>query len=500
MEKISQYIHEQLQKHGINKNFQIEIEENWKIKQLPIDMPLIAAYNSFLMGNTNKFPIFQSILKNSYLYDISFKINSDIEKVEKELKKALKDRIEYIYTEENENNNFIGIKLNENAFNSVKNLNIPSYLVPYHLIKSCDSCKTAKFNEKLFEYKTIPGVSKKFAEFIEHLKSCNLPLSIVDYDLLFENTGVTPFYDAYVYLEESSQWPNEIEAINCAKTAFYCQLYTKSSYSVFIDKKFVVFKYKNIYFKVKILIKRDFSVKYKIKTELISTVKKQGELLHRKSRIAKTILAKLGFYPILIDDFLVDCICLIIGKDTVGDAKFIEEFLNFSFDLDNKRFLLDSLKLEQFAIKEMKKDIKQFKVCFKDITYNCILPKQPVIDNLKRIFKKITEADNDIFDENNMLITNSLLEPDISEYDIILSKEFFDDFRKIENGKAYEFLLGTPSIEDFLSKFGSPNIFFYYSPLNEMLMIKCSDLSNIDLFINSLVTQTSFSYIKINYQ
>ena len=53
-------------------------------------MPANAAYVTFLMKYSEHYPVLDAVLKNTYLYDITFTINGNISEIESELKRDAK--------------------------------------------------------------------------------------------------------------------------------------------------------------------------------------------------------------------------------------------------------------------------------------------------------------------------------------------------------------------------------------------------------------------------
>lgn len=496
MEGIAEYIGKSLKSVGIGKSYVQSINKMAERGIISERMPLKTARTTFLLHMGKESPMFLNILKTKYVFDLTCTIDSGgcdmIERLQN-------GRFEYVHVETCSSGLFVGVKFRENVYDRLKNTDVPDYLIPYRLLTLKTGLKITdfRFHQVIFSFRERGPVQQIYAEFIEHLKSLSLPLSIVSDDLLHESTNILLLYDCYVYLEESGQWPKDLDAIDCAKTAFYCQLYSKSKYRVMIDKKYCVFKYKEIYFKVKILIKRDFNVRHRVLMGLHSTMKAKNSHFHRKVRMIKDILGRLGFYPLVFDDFLVDCIALIVGESVVGDARCIENFMNFDFGLAKSSLDLRTMKYVSDPAGDGSS--RGLKVLWGDATYILPAPDAEFIEELKLKLDSVRQIDFGIFNEDFTPAGDALIQPNFGDYSFVLSNTCVDSsFKEIIGSMGGSFDLGTPEYKDFVGFRHSKESKSYYLPSDNVLMVKVGESFDADLLANIFISETSFGYIKFN--
>lgn len=558
------FITNKIKKQGLSTDYSPSIQHLIDKKVITSDMSPASAYTTFILHQSKTQPVFLAILKHRYLFDISltihprdildafstnniplgcniksffayYKLNSDTENkkdtvcdkeekgteeeclgnedqklftvVQNTLMDIFIDRNEYIIVEKRSDDFFIGIKLNNKGFEPVKNEEIPAPLIPYFLLAKCFKNLTKlKFNEKLFFWKETGDVHQSIAEFMVHMKSLYLPLSISAHETMHASTNILPIYDIFIYMNASNKWPEDAEAVECVKTVMYCQYFLKSKYRRFLNKDYVVFKYNDYYFKIHVLGDKNKNIRYKIKTNLESIIADKGELLSRKIRIIKRMLGCLGFYPLIFDDFLIDCLSLYIGKNVIGDAKFIENFLSFDFNLDGKVLFLDNLRMDTNTIFSSGMAARQLKIVSGEISYFCALPNKSLIEELGLIITKIREDPSGLFIDSDLnLATLDLLRPDFSNYTFILSKnpspDFFnkpDQFEEIIGALNSDFILGTPNLSDTIVKKLHEEALSYYSPIYDCLFVKVHSGFDTNLIANIMIMETSFNYIKFN--
>ncbi|ELA41499.1 uncharacterized protein VICG_01483 [Vittaforma corneae ATCC 50505] len=503
MEQFKKGLTANLRKLGLNKDYSEEIDGLFEKGILKDGMPYKALFNTFLIHMSKRSRLFENIMKGKYIFDLTCHLNSPYVDADPngddlacKLEKSFLNRIEYVHVERQDSKIFIGVRFNKNIYMELKGSEVHEYLYPYRLLLFDKLVKITDytFDQLLFSYTKPRDVKVKYAEFVEHLKTLKLPLSITFDDLLFENTNILPIFDVFIYLESSSQWPKDQDAIDCAKTAFYCQLYLKSKYRHSVSKEYCVFKYDEFYFKVRILIKSDFSAKYKVLMGLGSAVNKLDEDFHRKAHMAKTIFARLGLYPLCFDDCFVDVICLALGHGVIGDSKFVDNLLNFNFDIFGSSFDLETLKLSKDG-----SNTKMLKICYTNSVFSLPLPDRQIIEETKTKLRSL-QIPEVLLDEDFILQADHILDFDTSEYDIVLSKKYIPGFSEIIGNITDSFDLGTPEFKEFskgiLFKMG----YFYYNSLSRMLFIKAKTDVDTDLFANLLILETSFEYIKINKQ
>lgn len=558
MEQVVQFITDRIRKHGLESDYTADIKALIESGRIDSKMSNNTAYTTLLIHQSKKHPVFASMLKNRYLFDISFTVKRTEEliaadenagdgnestderaddavagssaakkepgktnsktgveskktdgsaadqkeqererRIEDSLKTVLKGRFEYIFVESRGADIFVGVKLNGSAFESVVNMSAPPSLIPYRLLaRAFKNASSIRFCERLFDCPSMDGAEQKFAEFVEHIKDLRMPLSISTYDLLHGSTSIVPVYDAYVCHCASNQWPKDPEAVECVKAAFYCQIYSKSQYRAVINKKYAAFKYKDCIFKLQILREEDMSIRHHMLMRVQSIIKELGEVFSRKVRLAKMILGRLGFYPLIIDDFLAECIALHVGRGVMGDARFVESFLAFDFDLAGKLLSLDSLKMRGGYGDEAGR--KQLKVGSGERTCNYSLPREDLLSELRERLQSIASGPMPMFNTSWELTTAGLLEPVLAGATFALSVEPRDGFEEIVGSFSSDLPLGTPSTAEFIGKSMHKEATFYYDPLAELMMVRVNGGYDVDFVVNVIITNTSFNYIKYN--
>lgn len=499
MDEFKIKITELLKKNDINRDYSQEIDKLYKNNQLDESMPLHASQTVFLLQMSKSNKMFENILKNRYLFDLKCrlacsKLPTDYtpEKIQDLLLTRFKNRIEYAHVERDLNEYKISLKFSNEVYSSLKNTDVEDFLIPYKLLVFSEKLKISDFliSDILFSPEYPKAPQKPYAEFVEHLKSLKIPLKIISDFLLFENTNILPTYFVDIYLPETSQWPKEQAAVDCAKTAFYCQLFLKSQYRLAITKEYCVFKYKGFQFIVKILLKSDFTVKYKILQRVHDTIKQKGSLIYRKAIFLKTLLSKMGFYPLIFDDFLVDIIVLIIDKGFVGDSRFLEEISNFDFKLENTVFDLETLKVNKST-----GNAAILKIAYKELSYNLTLPSYKYFEEMKRMLKSL-KSEFKLFSSDDLILeSDNKLTEDLQSYDFILSKTKRKNMKEIIGIVDHHFDLGSADPKDFSRGFLSQFAHFAYNPFDHVLMVKSKPGINIDLLKNLVVNETSFDYI-----
>lgn len=501
MEKFKKSLAVDLGKVGLSKDYSKEVDGLFEKGLLKDGMPYKALFNTFLIHMSKRSRLFENIMKNRYTFDLTCHLSSshvdaglgDAELANR-IERSFLNRIEYVHIERRNSKIFIGLKFSNKIYMEIKNSELQEYLYPYWLLLFDNSIKITDyaFDQLLFTYKKPKDIKIKYAEFVEHLKTLKLPLSITSDDLVFENTNILSIFDVFIYLESSSQWPRDQDAIDCAKAAFYCQLYLKSKYRHAVSKEYCVFKYRDFYFKVKILIKPDFSAKYKVLMSLGRAINKLNEDFWRKVHMAKAIFAALGLYPLHFDDYFIDVICLALGHSVIGDAKFIDVLLGFDFDVFGSSF-----DLETFRFSKGDSGTRVLKVCYKDSVCSLSLPDRKIVDEVKARLCSLRVPEM-LFDKSFILQTDHILDMEMAEYDIVLSKEHVSGFSEIIGNITDNFDLGTPEFKEVTNGILFKMSYFYYNPLSRMLFIKARTDVDIDLLANMLILETSFEYIKIS--
>lgn len=493
MNQISDFISANLDKFEIRKNFSKEIDRMFEVGILNQKMSQKGCYSAFLLEMTKENPLFLRILKGEYLFDIKFLIkNSIFDENVKFLSEN--EKIDYFYHEssqliKNENSEedtlkyFVGIKFKPNIFKD--------YLEEYKLLENLNfNLNDLIFLNPVFHINNSllseKDPSLLFLELVQHLKGLKLPLLITDCHIRSPRTNITNIFDCYIELQNSN-WPEDLSAISIAKSAFYCDLYSKSSFRHFIHEDYCVFKYGNIFFKIKILIKRDFNKKIITQFKIDSIMKSVDCDFINKIRLLKQIL--LGFYPI-IDDFTVDSICLMIKSTSY--TKFISDFFDLLSSFSNDQLYslnLQSLKIETEPKKTRFNGFRLLHDCF----YNISINSKNLLDSyssiryynpnssqiaLCNLFKLIENLENFTF-----VLSASKYDQTFSEIIGAVGGDLHLIFPEIEQSVIFKFIKETSCL---------------YDPINGLLMVDVKDGFDVDLIINMFICSTSFTYIKIN--
>ncbi|KAI5149636.1 hypothetical protein ENBRE01_1409 [Enteropsectra breve] len=523
MSETKSFIMKQLKEHGICANFEDKIEELTRSKVLAATLSPQAAYKMFLLAMSDEEPVFSAILKRTPLYDLSFTVKmSDInkeldiscddaaEKLKEKYKEWLGNKLEYSYIEQRDELIFIGLKFKSSIYDKISNCAVSTASLPYYLAsKSLAPIECISFNEPIYpipKEELLLDIEKAAAQLIVDLRAARLPLSIVDYDLLYPNTSILPFCKINLHLEASSSWPCDKEARECAKTAFYCQMYSQCIHRLHIDKKYVVFKIDGIYFEAKIVLKNtsikatknskimpagDMNARYHVELGLQERVKDLGEHFHRRVRMLKSILGDMGIYPQVFSDIFVDAVSLIYNSGATTDGAFIKAFLSAKKDLT-------AIRLDLNTGKTFHEESGNNKMVLSHGEHRYFLDV-PIYE-LGHILEKLQ---GNIFTSEIKLISDKLLREMLvfDEYSFILSKnEISEGISKLEKHEivgAYEseFLLGSPRFEDSILS-GVPGVEkFIYSPTQEFVAVKIKADFDNELVQNIIITETSFSYI-----
>lgn len=498
MEQI-EFISQSLEKIGILQNYSSEIQEMINNDIILPDMTLQTAYTTFLLKKSNENPVFSSILKRECLFDISFLVdskNTSAETLRKNVTDTFGKKLSYVYVETRNEIIFCGIKLSGDTYKSSHKISAEDYTQPYDLLaKILPSPETVTFSAGLFPFQQNKGVRNAFNSLMEHLKTLELPISIAHADILYLATNPLAIYQAYVYLEPSAQWPKDHDAMSCAKTAFYCQLYKQSKHAVYIDKENITFQYKEFYFNIKIILEQEKDARYHLETALQPIVKERGSRFHGKILQIKTVLADIGVYPLYLDDLLIDSLALTLPESIIGYEKFLKEF--FAQEIAQ----LAGHTLDLVSKKISKRNINRREVLMLvlgDVIYNYELPASSILMKVTKQVSDIIHWDRPIFDGSKR-VKYIELEPFLSEYDFILSIEPIEGAEEIIGALCTEFELGTPIYKEFLQQELMKQADIFYSPTAQILVARVNPGISKDLLANLLITRSSFRYIKRSY-
>ncbi|KAG0437087.1 hypothetical protein DMUE_3889 [Dictyocoela muelleri] len=497
--KIKKFIKKKLKEHNVYvKKKDIKFKSNIKED----------AFFEFLNNQENE--IFKNILNKKYpLFDIEIDISSFIfpqiesfpitkkkkfELIEDTLKKS--EYISYFHI----NKKSVIIKLKDifyplDYISFYKSISVNGRISEIYLpsknfnegLKNDKSINSGKIEtcSKDFdtEYKPIDETYRirVYNEFINELKVLKLPLSIV-YD---EFLDCFDHIDTFIYLEESSEWPTDIIAIECALTAFYCQIYLKSKYRHSINNNWVILKYKEIFFKVRIKFRSIKLYDNKFFNSHFMPALPRYNDFENYIRIFLSAHGYLDyFHPILIK-----IIALRYQKKTPGSAFvcFLKNGVReFCYDWEKKIFSSDS----KYDYKNLNNDknynrevsFYEFKV-FSDHWSISFKIDEIIINRLNILIRKVYQNISKI----NLMIctynTRMILKPSIRDYDFVLSDEYIPNSFKVGNLERKLIF----ELDDDIA-------YYFYSAYNRILMVKMKCAEKM-LGIHYIVLNTGFRYL-----
>ncbi|KAI4291554.1 hypothetical protein PAPHI01_0828 [Pancytospora philotis] len=530
-----QHIAKQLRAAGLHADFGPQIRALCDEGVITAEMDAAAAYSTFLLYKSKEHPVYQALLKNTYLFDITFDLPVDLigsgadseapaDAASATLEASLSVLADYVFVgTRSKDALFVGVKLSKSMLSSdcelskaqldpasILNAHLsaqsiaaaPRHLLPYYLIlKNFRETTTIAFNELLIDDEcSVPGedVKKNCCELIAHLRDINIPLGIDSYDLLRPSSGILPVHDCILYMHASSQWPKDEEARACVKTAVYCQYYSKSPYGAAIEKDCVVLRYKDAFYRLKIYTKEDETVRHKISLVLQGIIESSGGAHAVRARLARRLLGRMGFYPLIVDDTFVDVAVLVAGKNTVGDAKFISSLLALDWDFSNKHLSLNSLKLRQ----DYGAASRTLRISHNDTHFFYSLPKDSCIEELRKAAQKLASSNTLLFEASKAgtlpLLPSIAVQPDAETrpHDFVLSKEPVEGSKPINGAYLSDFCLGVPAPTEFIGRRMHREARCYYDPSRELLAVKVNEGYDPVLVASVIITETSFRYIK----
>lgn len=551
-----EFISKNLQSLGIRRSYATQIESLIGSQIITPDMSPGTAYTNFIIHMSRGDPLFLSILKNEYPFDITLTtsasncspatalnsgrraaadIDVETDRLRKHASSELGDRIKYAHAELRGDEIFLGIRLAPAAYDTIKNEDIPGPLRPYfHILRLFKSAESVHFNEKLFywpgDYPASANIPESFARLAVHLRSIELPLSISSYELVSAETSLLPVRDVLLSMVDSAtKWPDDREAVACLKAAFYCQFYEKSKYRHELDRESFVLRYRKCYYRFRIVTgaEHSSSPRLRIQREVASTIAKDENRLAEKIRMVKGILSRMGMYPLHLDDLLIDCICLCLGRECLGDARFVQLFLEFNFDLSGKTLAIEKRRL----ITEMTGSEQPGHLCIRVADTDCFypLPNKSIIYDLTARLQLLSRARLAAPSPHGgsgvcgdfICLANGLLGPHFDEeplgtadesvpatrpldlqpgYTFILSRvRRPGPFHLIENSPASEFVMGKTAAFDSIVKKLRKAAEFYWLPTEELLYVKIFEGHDIDLITNVVIANTLFKYIQFHH-
>lgn len=569
MDKIIDYINNKMKKHNIETDFKLTINDLVARNVITNNMSGKIAYSSFLLHKSRNNLMFKAILERNHIFDITLLVENDFlqnlkseleskisnrdgqnqkkntendlkktnndcsivsedtiniksENLKKKLEKTFNEKHKYIHVEKRDKCHFIGIRLNNNAYEPIKNVNLMPTLLPYYLLYNFfGSLKKINFQEKIYLIDNKKDVKHAFENVIAELKGTYGMVMVSTYEIQFCETNICNWYDVPVYLK-NLKWPKNIVESKLFGEMALSELFAKSKYKCVLENNNAVLKHGNVCFKLLPFIEKN--IKNKIIEAVESLCKKEGENFWRKVRMIKYIFAVVGAYPIHINDLMVDSLSLCLGKNICGDGKFIEKFLEFYVDM--KSILLDIDK--KIIMRDSSIEKSLMRIISGDITYSIKVPCDEDVAEIVKKINLINKRDEKIFvnensdwenitklikiEEKDNLVFNlskkQIVEDIFCDCDFILSKNKLDGFHEI-NYREDEFfckqdklnlpILGTYDLENTVLKKFNDKMIILFSPCNECLYVKVDTGVNFDfdLALNTIISETNFNYIKL---
>lgn len=489
MEQIK-FISGELAKSNILHNYIDEIELMISNGMISNDTPPKLAYTTFLLNKSETDDVFAALLRGECPFDISFTVQSNTNAdLNLKLNNAFGKLVSYIYTEQRGDTLFFGIKLSQSVYISYSaNEFVNPYTIIGNLVDLPDSLFFYERPTKIHENR---NVNESFSALIEHLKLLDLPLAIVDADLISAKTNPLPIFKAYIWLEPSREWPDDLEAVKCAKTAFYCQIHKQSKHSVFINRESVTLKYKELYFLVEIMHKPNN--KYKIEMEIQKQIKDRGYTFQRNILMLKCLLAEIGVYPLYVDDLIIEAASFAIPSTIVGEALFARNFFELDIFKSGQAINISSGRIHR--IKELANK-NLVSIQNSEYFYNWVLPNKWVINCIAAHAKIIKEWHSPIFNIKGDILSLNLLS---EAYDIIMSVEPFEGGTEIVGSLCTDFELGTPDYADFIAQDYFIHSDILYFPISQMLMANARPTISKNLLANLLILNSSFRFVRFNF-
>ncbi|ADM11698.1 uncharacterized protein Eint_060910 [Encephalitozoon intestinalis ATCC 50506] len=500
MENAKRYIEDRLEKYKIKIDVDSVIEELTLSNKINEFMPPSSVYSVLLMHLGKKDEVYRSILNGEYLFDIEAVLRDkeslySSEKLKEDVIRIYGDRMRYVYVNTSEGKHFIGIKLSNRGYSPVPNYNGPESTIPYFLlVNGLKGFKADDFvwNEIVFGIKLMGDEYSKYVEILEHIKKIRLPVEIIDSGTMHMSTSVTNIHECYLHCGSYANWPQDQDALNCAKTALYCLIYKKSKYRCAIGYSHVLLKYRGSYFKFKIMIKGDRKAEFRINERISEIMSEQSDVVKKNTMITKIFLDSHGYFPVYFDDRLVELICLMIGREIRSFGRFFQEFLGHRIRLEGYSFNLETLKVTE-------NKNKRFEVVYQHDIVVIKTPPLKIVQRLNGLKKTVLGLKIPLFDENMRLQTHKLLQPTFRDYDFILSLYSRTGFEEVEDKTDPPFLFGTPLIEELLTPSLRSKGYFFYSSRHSVLMVKVNEDCDPEELLYVLLLKTGFRYFLKNF-
>lgn len=500
MREVVKFITEKLSKHRIRMDVGSRIEELVVSNKVNEFMTPSSIYTVFLLGLAKDDEMYRRLLNGTYLFDLEVEIQDrrgtyECEGLRRAVVDIYKDRAQYVYVSREDRSHFVGIRLSSRGYAPVMNYNGPEDTIPYFLLVE-ELRKDFRiwdfgWNEVIFGFVGEDEYSK-YVEVLEHVKGIKLPVPIIDDDAIHVETSATNVHTCYLHCGSHENWPEDEDALSCAKTALYCLIYKKSRYRCSVGYGHVLLKYRGSYFKFQIVIRRDKRARFRIDCRIAEAVSQQSDMFKKNVVSVKRFLGSHGYFPVYFDDQIVELICLMFGRNHLSFGRFFNDFLEHRIELEGCTFNLETFKLSENKSGRLEVVYQHDLLCVST-------PPKKVVQRLNRLKRVAREWKPILFDEEFRLQTYRLLQPSLKDYDFVLSSSFRPGSVEIKGRIPSPFPLGKPLVEEALAPSLRNKGYFFYSPGNSMLMAKTKDGVDAEELLCVLILKTSFKYCIKNF-
>ncbi|KAM0686912.1 hypothetical protein COBT_001856 [Conglomerata obtusa] len=506
--QIFEFIKQKLEKENIFYNPICEIQELIRSGNIKKHTTNENAYAMFLL-KTSDIAIFKRIIdEETVIYDLHVVLpilnKNTLANLDLKLKSLCRQRFSFYLVTEYEKKLHVYIKFNYNKIYKPleQNEEIYKYAIPYFLFYNCISdlykLSDVVFDELIFEKYESFDDKTNYKNIVEILKKTKAPLCIINDTLTSSLKSCTLAYNEIheieLQLEGNKEWPEYKEARDIAKSSFYCMLYNKNTYKCRITKEYFILKYRNNFYKFKIVLADDFLHKEQVmKKKINQKILCSSDMLKDNISIVKKYLGSHGYYPLIINDLYIEVVSLIIYEDEMSPGIFFKKFLDYTFDLKYIRYDVNLGEMTEHSS-------PHFEVVADNIILRIDEIDKNYVQRILTLNKKIKNLKFQSFNEKFEVITNKLLVPMINDFDIVFSKYLRNGFCKVENKTSCDFELGMPLFEgtnvifDYLNEYA----YFLYSPVMHLLMVKKKIEIDTGFLVNLILSRISLQYIKIN--
>lgn len=469
MKEIESYIRSELARHCINLDVEKRVSVLSAENKINDKMPLSQAYRVFLQSETH--PVYKSLLEQRRPFDIRLLARvcrRSLSAVRKKVEEM--EECEYCFATDG----FLGVKLRSPCRSAAGVFPHTSILQKiYREMEPYTSPGEVLSKDVVFDV----GASyeaQKYTELVESLRTVNLPIQIIDDE--FVNgcgaEGPCEYNECNLELEDR-EWPRRPDAIQCARTAFYCFLHKRSPHRFLLDRMFLVLRYKGSMFLVRINEPKSLLTLFR------EHVRAKSETWKENVRMVKRFLGHHGFYPVYYSDYLVEFMCFHIHE--WFPASFFAEFVSRRHSLDCC-FSLESLTTEESSGFCLKHGGRVLAIP---------VPEAAVQRRFRALCSYFRKGTFRVFDANLDLQTEKLLVPNIRDYDFALCKVRKTGFQRVRC-KPRNVVV---SLEvERLKHLG----FFFYSVPLKLLMVKCKPGISPALLCNVTLVKTHFAYVRMN--